>query len=232
MAFPRGMSLDIFPGGAFTPLSLSGLELWFDPSDSDTITLNAQDRLTSYLDKSGNNNHASNDTGDHKMPKSGLRSQNGLNMLEFYGDEWINTPSISPHRTNPTTTFCVAKQDDTIDRYLFGGVDSTGRRIIFGNSGTYRAWAGNNLTGPAIDMNPHIFGAVYDGANSAFYVDDNSYTGNTGSNSYSGHNIGSRHDNSTRWNGIIGEFITYNRALSAGEVAKVQAYLNDKWAVY
>ena len=57
---------------AFTPASLSGLTLWYDPSDAATIT-ESGGAVSQVDDKSGNDYHATQATGA-SQPTTGTRT--------------------------------------------------------------------------------------------------------------------------------------------------------------
>ena len=73
------------------PKSISGINLWLDASDSSTIhhTSNA---VTQWDDKSGNGNTMSA-TGN---PSTGTRALNGINVVDFDGDDYFESSSAYP----------------------------------------------------------------------------------------------------------------------------------------
>jgi len=68
---------------AFNPDEIHGLILWLDAANTDTITDNLG-RVSQWLDKSGNNNHAKQVIAN-AQPLTGQVSINGLNTVTFAG---------------------------------------------------------------------------------------------------------------------------------------------------
>lgn len=68
-------------GGAFSPTDISGLVLWLDASDTDTIT-ESGGAVSQWDDKSGNNNDVTESTN---KPTTGSRTVGPLNAIDFDG---------------------------------------------------------------------------------------------------------------------------------------------------
>ena len=77
----------------FTPLSLSP-QLWLDAADTTTIT-ESGGAVSQWNDKSGNGYQFTQATAA-AQPKTGTRTQNGLNVLDFDGgDSLVSTAAAS-----------------------------------------------------------------------------------------------------------------------------------------
>jgi hypothetical protein len=86
----------------FTPLSLNPY-LWLDASDTSTIT-ESGGAVSQWNDKSGNGYTFTQGTGA-AQPKTGTRTKNGLNVLDFDGgDSLISTAAASTWKFLHDTT--------------------------------------------------------------------------------------------------------------------------------
>ena len=66
----------------FNPMSISGLEAWWDAADSASVTLDAG-RVSALADKSGNGRHAENGTSGSTQPDYITGAVNGRNVARF-----------------------------------------------------------------------------------------------------------------------------------------------------
>lgn len=71
-------------GGAFDPTTISGLDMWWDTSDTATIT-DASGEVQQMTDKSGNGNTLTQGNGADQ-PDTNVSTQNGLNILNYSVD--------------------------------------------------------------------------------------------------------------------------------------------------
>lgn len=76
-------SVSVATGGAWTPANLSQLDLWFDSSDTSTITLNGS-TVSQWSDKSGNARHISQANAT-QQPTYITAGFNGKNIMRFDG---------------------------------------------------------------------------------------------------------------------------------------------------
>ena len=66
----------------FNPKAISGLEAWWDASDTSSVTLDAG-RVAALADKSGNSRHATNGTSGSTQPEYATAARNGRNVARF-----------------------------------------------------------------------------------------------------------------------------------------------------
>lgn len=66
----------------FNPKAISGLEAWWDASDTSSVTLDAG-RVAALADKSGNSRHATNGTSGSTQPEYVAAARNGRNVARF-----------------------------------------------------------------------------------------------------------------------------------------------------
>jgi hypothetical protein len=77
----------------FDPTSISGCKLWLDAADTSTISLSGS-AVTQWDDKSGNSRTFTQGTSGNR-PSSGTRSQNGRNVLDFDGGDFLNSTAAA-----------------------------------------------------------------------------------------------------------------------------------------
>jgi len=207
----------------WTPADIT-TDLWLDAADTDTITESGGD-VSQWDDKSGNDNHVTQDTGS-KQPTTGTRTQNGLNVLDFDGNDEMNKVFAV---SQPYSVFAVAKSDDASGtRFFFGNSDSS-PLIYLGHYGSFWRWyVGAQVNGSATDTNYHLFSAVADGATSIteMWLDGTSEGTAAGTFDLEGVTIG---ESSGFWDGTVSEVILLGSHPSDAERQKVEGYLAWKW---
>ena len=77
----------------YIPSPVAGYKAWYDASDTATITVSGSN-VTQWNDKSANALHLVQATST-KQPLSGTRTQNGLNMIDFDGNDDVLVSSAS-----------------------------------------------------------------------------------------------------------------------------------------
>ena len=116
---PRSVSSHPFGSGP-------RLALWLDANDSSTIT-HQDGNVSAWMDKSGNFLNLLQDTNASK-PKTGVDSHNGLNLLSFDGNDFLQRTTSNILNRN-LTCFLVARVDS-------GGIDNNQDALIsYGNVG-------------------------------------------------------------------------------------------------
>jgi hypothetical protein len=70
------------------PFIYNGLQLWLDSSDGASITTVSGNKISNWLDRSGNTRNASQ-IDVNRMPTIGLITQNGLNTTSFVDDTLV-----------------------------------------------------------------------------------------------------------------------------------------------
>ena len=225
---------------AFTPDNLSGLTLWLDASDTNTLwedtsaTTTATTVVGRWDDKSGNGNNATQSNASYK-PTTGTRTINGLNVIDFDGtDDAMALPSALYTLPNGDhTVFIVSQKDSTGNMVSLWG-DSTG-----GDWGYY--WQESNVTsyggGKSVaqsitgDILHHIYGSRQDSiSRDSFFDGQQNFAGASANTTVTSMYIGVNPPNVLYTNGTYQEIIAYNRRLTDSEMVLVGAYLAQKWA--
>lgn len=229
----------------WTPLDLPGLVAWYDASDAGTLTDAGSGHISAWADKSGNGNTLSQAT-DSKRPRSGTRSQNSLNVLDFIPANVMHFTAASDFLatgTNPITVYAACKSDETSAvtwRRLFHTGNTTGGQLkalahrgsaaeYVWNDGANDAFAGTWDTGVKIVSGYDTNGAQLIRANGA-QITTNTKSRNKTSGTFA---VGIYGDlTSNPWDGWIGELIFANAQHDGTTIGLAETYLNDKWAIF
>jgi hypothetical protein len=233
-------------GGGFVPSDIAGLVLWLDASDSGTITATGSvvDTLT---DKSANAASYGTLTGLSR-PETGTRTINGLNALDFNRSQALSAPSILlVDATDGTCTTLAVALTDRIDGV--GGIFSQDP-----GSGSTRGQQYLRRTGSALETVRIVGSVVTDAAGTAIVVStafvasqvltasgarveafidgaSNGASAGSGANTTAANipRVGVASTTAQRWDGLIGEIVQYDRALSDTDRQTVETYLATKW---
>ena len=232
----------------YLPVVSSSLQLWLDGSDATSI-INSVGAVSSWRDKSGNGNNATQATGASQPTLTSNRI-NGKSALVFDGtDDFLTAPTslmnscsntsitvfivsitsvikaadiiaLSPYLANPTFSVLLPFSNSIV--YFDYANNSTGRLTVSwgGTVGTPYLWT--------LDSNSTIQKNIYrNGVQIA--TSANATVANFGT-TYS-LNIGASAAGTNHFNGSIGEILIYNRFLTDAEKASVNAYLMNKWGI-
>lgn len=239
---------------AFTPTDIPGLALWLDASDASSITLDGSNMVEQWNDKSGNGKHATQALILNRP--SGTATINGLGAIGFDGtNDCLQVASLAlPSsitvflvytQTNSTTKpFLIEHSADTNsnDGFFFYGANpsTTIRRSSSINSNTPSPQTPTQ--GTAARQATFMFDRTLaaDGKIARFWRDGTEST-MTPSGTNSGVtvasstatttlNIGSRNNGvAVPFQGLLGDVLVYDSALSSTNRQAVEAYLKAKW---
>ena len=213
----------------------NGLDLWLDADDASTIT-ESSGKVSSWADKSGNGNDATQATAS-KKPTTGSDTLNGKNVLTFDGGDTLGFSSFA--QSSPQTIFMVYQNPvTTANESLLNRVYSNNGPALYdrlsGNNGISIIWDGTGgtlNTSSGANTNPKLAYWAWNGANE--YVGQN---GAITSFSYGKSNVdwwnylGSYNNSSYYFSGTMAEVLIYDRYLSEGERKIVECYLAGKWS--
>lgn len=224
----------------------SGLVLWLDASDTDTITTGA---TFTWADKSSAGNDVTQ-TSSSRFPVTNVATINGRNVLDFDGEDdfLIRSGTIIARNNGNFTKFMVLQKDDAHWAALFCQCSSAGDTNHYSASPTTTAFfndewrpGGGGGTGGAALTNGESYiatfarqnwsGRIYQNGSLVSTGATESYSGSSSLNSY----IAVRINGSTQrdfFDGKIAELVFYSRLLSDEERQQVESYLNAKWNVY
>jgi hypothetical protein len=253
--FGRGQLLPKGQGAPpWTPASVSNLLLWLDANDSTTLfqtvggTAATADTnpVGSWLDKSGNSNHASMASATQR-PKLKTGIHNGKNTLRFDGNDYFSLPNFHNFGTDDSTMFIVARTETPGSWVvLFEQKGANGKRYLpcytLGVAGGIRYYSYHNgavgsflsqsfASGTTFVPNS-ILKAVRNGTASSLTLNNTTTISGTladfdssGGFTYIGNSLYNEY-----MRGDICEILCYGRALSASEQTSVNDYLKAKWA--
>ena len=231
-------------GGGFDPRQISGLQAWYDFSDASTLTIDTG--ITSVRDKSGNNLTASEAVGANQ-PLLVANARNGLSAADFDGtNDKLTTASIVSDLTQFTSFLVVRPQFRTgltgLER-MWTRNDVT--RSVGMNGNVLRIWLSASVFADSVSNSlPDSSWAYVRGAWNGTLL-ANSMSGAVNGTSFAGPAtdfgsvssvantplcIGNRASDGARaFDGLIGEFVIYSRALTASETAEVEKGMKAKW---
>ena len=236
------------------PRDITGCALWLDASDSSTIT-HTGGAVSEWRDKTTNGRHYTASTT--ARPSTGIRTQNGLNVIDFDGVNHQmsgNAATLSMFRNvSSGHVFVVAKMDTTAaNPFIFSSSTAVaghlGRAQVFVDGSGNLSIGGRRLdadgfqyvTVPSVPTVPTVLSAHFDWASSdLFFRRDGAVvsslttfqtdgaTSDTNSLASSLGGAGA----GFRLDGYIAEIIVFNTAITAAQRASVEAYLAAKWGI-
>ena len=231
-------------GGAFSPRSISGLQLWLR---ADTISgLNDADSVTTWSDESGNGRDATEATN---RPTYETNEINSLPIVKFNGVNDLLTVSHNAD-LNAGSGFAVfvvvkslagaansgvmGKWNNTNWALLINAVAAT----IEGQAAVRQADpAASRLAGTGGDMTDgaaHLMLLLWDGSNLYAYRDGTASAATTsGALSEDTTDIFlGRYDNGATWGAVdIGEIAIYKPQPSATQIDSFEDYVQSKWNI-
>jgi hypothetical protein len=228
----------------WNPKTYSGLELWLDSNDSETITLNGG-TVSQWDDKSGNDYHVSQGTASNQ-PALTSNVLNGRDVLRFDGGDWLENLVATPvgGSTNRTIFIVANYTGSSIDYLFYLGTASNSPSFgsVFGISQetAVRVSNGNRIWATSVGSDHMILTISLDGTNitdvsawqngTALTISSTLGTQaiNTSSRFYVG---GPTATVGNLLEGDIAEVIVYSSALSTSDRESVESYLSNKWGI-
>jgi hypothetical protein len=234
---------------AFSPLDLSPV-LWLDASDTSTIT-EVGGAVSQWDDKSGNGNNVTQGTAA-AQPTTGTRTLNSLNVLDFDGNDSLNAGNKFDVLTGGLTIMVVAAFDNASGN---GGLVSKNITTNNGDYGLIRQGSNDKMTAllrgnsASLAEQSTVFSSTSatihgyrlrrdttDGLqlwqNGAFVASQNT----SGTTSFTSSNdffvgVGAA-TNLNMLDGFIAEIVVVQSGITDTEMADLDEYLRNKWAVY
>lgn len=230
--------------GGFNPKRLAGLSAWYDATVASSITLTSG-FVSQWNDLSGTGHHL---TQSVEADRPGTGTIGGKTAIDFDGSNDYLSNAASPAGFTYGTIFCVHSFDNAGSNQVVYTVVSAGAAELMAVSkhtfGEYRNNAGSGGTvarsgGTAVINTPRLTTNTFNSGTSAhgYRLDGAEQTGTTGGffSNVAGTWLGLRNNASLGlglfFDGQIGEWVIYNRVLSADEIAKTETYLAAKWGV-
>lgn len=231
--------------GGFSPSDVSGLEFWLDFSDIDTLYQDSSkttpvaadlDPIGAAEDKSDNGYDVIQATTSEKPTyRTGIK--NGLSV-GYCNADWLETASMLATISQPNTFFAVANTNATAYDWqrVFNQWDTASGQTIFLYQTKWQYNAGSSIAvvDPAT-TSYYLFSGIHNGASSSQRVNGSEVsTSNPGTNGIRmiAVAVDQARNASSRLQGNLCEILIYSGALSSSDIADIEDYLNDKWAVY
>ena len=209
---------------ATPPPAVSGLRLWLDASDSDSLTVDAEGRVSRWQSSNG---ITAAQTKPALQPRRAIDPLSGLPVLRFDGlDDWLSFQLLRDVRT----VFVVAREDahaTSSFRAVIGDAEAAdftrgGDRVLYFHP--HSGFAGE-------DAVARINGSPVK-PTAARWPESLCLVTSVAAQRLRASLIGSdRFVPDRNWHGDIGEVLVYNRKLNANEIAAVEAWLRAKWAL-
>jgi len=232
---------------AFTPASISGLQLWLDASDSSTLYQNSNgttaatadgDPVGYWADKSGNGRHATQSDGT-KRPTLKLNIQNGKPVIRYDGtNDFSQLASTLASNTNHTIFFvykCPNPPMLGLTNLNFLAPYSTGpyANLFYINNGAGYFEYSDIVNGS--QANVRIQSLVWSSSMPVLYFNgiqiaqnrNGTQSGTTFYDAIEGNYTRPRYGGAD-----ILEIVFYSSDFSDANRILVQNYLNTKWSVY
>ena len=213
----------------------SSLIAWFDATDISTITKDGSNLVSVWADKMGTSayNLAQATSGD--KPTWVDDDRNGRDVINFgapagaYMQTDFGLTLAQPYTIVTAWVFAA----NGTERVGYDSNDSSNRAIFIKNStaNSWRIHAGADLsfTDATIPTNWGYSVGVFNGASSEIRINGSSAaTGNAGSDSFTPMTVGTDRNAGTPWEQKIMHVLIYNKALSSGEIAELETWLDSE----
>ena len=223
----------------WTPSEISTI-FWYDAADVTTITATGN-QVTQMLDKSGNNytlTRASGQVG----PNTGTRTLNGLNVLEWTGNNCLQNLSFAYNQASTALNVAMVVQIDSpagTQYFVLAGTSTTatGTRMslrwlnnsfqVLGGSGGGNIQFPSGVTSPA--GQPYLLLPRYNASNSSWRVNGTqTNTGSVGTNAYSILQIGHNEVEASDLDGFVAELVAF---ANPTDQEIMEGYLAWKWGM-
>jgi hypothetical protein len=228
----------------FSPRNISGLALWFDAADSNTITLSSGS-LTQWNDKSGNGRNLTAVSGYANATVSSA-FQNGLNVFNFSGNGLYRTVANSAVYPQDVYIIVALKSlTNQSDVLSMGPTDADNFNSLIFSEDIQSRWKNGssfgirNLFSPINETSTGFLLIQWSIANINYLLRRNgTLLVQSSSFAYSlpGGSIfqvGFRHTDitSANFSGYIGEIVVFNNQLGDAQRQQVEGYLAQKWGL-
>jgi len=227
-------------GAAFSPEDISDLYAWYDMSEVATITKDSgTNRVSKVENKEGTTaRDLLQSTGDDQ-PLWVSADRNGLDVVDFDDDRWLQTASALTEIDQPVTIFIVLETPagDASQKWWYNTHSDVSQ-----NFATYSNEGGADVTAVIVDNQLTVSFAA--GAGVWQYVTTQFNTtatklrmngveklsGDAGTDGFSGYILGAYNESPDQpIDTPIGEVIIYNKLVSGSELTSMETYLKDKW---
>ena len=226
--------------GAFSPTDISGLQLWLDADDSETITLNGS-TVSQWDDKSGNGYNVSQGTASYQ-PTYTASALNSKSVVSFDGsNDVLRNNSVTPvSGSSSRTVFLVYNVTGGAGNGVFtlgNTVNSSARQFVCTREIAIRCFGVTRVFTESNDGTTYmIVTYMLDGTtgndlaafkNGSALTVQSTTNGATTLNTAAGIEIPNDGVSGTN----IAEILVYDSALSTSDRERVESYLSTKWGI-
>lgn len=261
-SFKRGINLYAAPVAVapspFSPTDISGLDLWLDASDGNTLydatsggnlVISNGSTVKRWEDKSGNVRHATNGTNGPTLQTS---NKNSLNTLNFSTAKWI-TSTFSSKTYTSQTTFVVFRYGSSTGPFARAFSQSVSGTTDYEYAENYIPVLRNNQDDQFGSFANSDFRSLVSVSQNTWYIARSRHSGsavtlrmNTTEGSSYNHSLNTSFEifrigatylqdggsDNADINDSVAEVLVYGKSLSDFESTSVTNYLNSKWAIY
>jgi len=226
------------PVTPFSPEDISNLYAWYDMSEVATITKDGSNRVSKVENKEGTTARDLLQSTGGDQPLWVSADRNGLDVVDFDGDRWLQTASALTEISQPVTIFIVLETPagDSSQRWFYNTHSDVSQ-----NFATYCNEGGADTSAMMVDNQLYV--TFIAGAGSWQYVSTQFNTtdsklryggveilsGDLGTNGMSGSILGAWKYNGNWIETPVGEFIIYDKLVSGSELTSMETYLKEKW---
>jgi len=224
----------------FTKDSVANMVYWADFNDPNFLVYDTgTKRVSTIINKQGSTIYNITQSNDSYRGSYIANAVNGKGVLRLDAATRFYEADVT-NIAQPGTVFYVFANHMPQGGYMAVWGTATSYSLIDYNVTGYDAGKVCMESGTRIVIGSYVQGGrnmvsmVHNGASSWGQVNNNAVVaGNIGTGDFLNTlNIGRPWTVGNYFNGDICEIIAYNRVLTAAEITKVQAYLNNKWGVY
>lgn len=221
------------PAGGWTPADITGLGAWYDASDLASLTLDGSGYCSEWRDLSGNGRHLSQGTGS-AQPRSGVRTQNGLPVLDFDGNDSMSVAFSTLSQPNTVLAVVVTDRTGSSDT-IFDATHPEFRNTVWAAlTNIWYIYAGNSVdTTRSTPPGARQITILYNGASSKFYENGTQYGGalDAGGLGMNGFRVGGNALGGAFLDGALAELVLINGLASDDDIAVLSAYCAAKWGL-
>lgn len=215
----------------FSPTKLGGTTcvLWLRADAGITLATG----VSQWNDMSGGGANATQSTGTlqptYNASDSSYGHQPTMSYLGSSAQYLIGTLTL----IQPYTVIIVGENDAAASGGFFGGSGTAGG-VVYSTAGQLiQLYSGSVLTGTASIAGPCAIAAIFNGGNSAAYVNSSTtanVTGSAGTTAFgSTYGLGSNNGAPASLTGKIAEVMVFNNALSSAQISQVFKYIASRY---
>jgi hypothetical protein len=224
------------PGGVFTPRSITGLQVWLDPSDASAVTLNST-TISAIADKSGNGRTFFNSTSVSQPTASTLNGRTAASIDA--SSKWLQCEFSITYTAQTVVVVANADAANPAFSRLYSQANASSETpaggfipLIRNASQQMTSYTNQFFGAVAFSLSTtSVFSVRHTGSSFALRV--NGTAGSSQSHSLNYAVTRSRYGNgfsgSDGFRGLLGDCLVWNRSLSDLELLAVERWAARRW---